>query len=591
MAGKRSSRGWFRSLQHWFRRVQWWYWRHADNWPLSALRRYRKALFVLTLWLLTAIGLFRLILYLLSNTLSVPLVEGEAGMPKETIALLGSLLTALIGFSLQQWKSEEEEEGRKQEQIQQALCEVQALAELLRKDPSEGARRYSREYLKKGGIWQSGRVRAALEEAWDKAPVELQRFIAIVDNLPEGRTLGEKEATQALLWAYESLDEEWQAEAAEVCWKRGLSIPEWEKREWQAVIGIWPEVRLDRSPPAPGDDELLQGIRFLGLKTNPFGAEKAEFQPTLPETIALPSWWEKVRQGQRGLFITVPGGGRTTVTLYLSREMLRRREAFPFYWRVTLQGGSTGDDLLADMMRIVAMTLARYIAVRPGSFVSATPSRKAAMTRLFFANLDAPLLYLRQAGLLSIGQGMAVQEAIAAYAEALDIPASLSEWENLDLLGRAVPHGFPRLWVLADVQGEASEDHARTLYGLAETLDRFGVILQVFLGTSAPDRWGSYGEICRWSKGDLSQILSRRLQVLLGDETLNAWCDLRAWEGSAAEERLIGAADGSPAHLIRLGNELLRHIGRNQRRLRPEDMNQILGGSREVGEYGAGTIH
>ncbi|MFN3763710.1 MAG: hypothetical protein ACK4WK_11005, partial [Anaerolineae bacterium] len=126
----------FRWLRRIYRRIRWWYWHHADTWPLSALRRFGKALLVLALWALTAIGLFYLLILLLPDTFRISLTGGETGeVSKESVAILGSLLTALIGFGLQQWKGQEEEERRRQEEENRALSLIEEdFCDLLRRD-------------------------------------------------------------------------------------------------------------------------------------------------------------------------------------------------------------------------------------------------------------------------------------------------------------------------------------------------------------------------------------------------------------------------------------------------------------------------
>ncbi len=577
MAGKKSSPGWLHRVHQGFRQVQRWYWHHADDWPLSALQQYGKALVVLIIWLLTALCIFCLIQCLLPDTLSAPLTEGVTGVSKEAIALLGSLLTALIGFGLQQWKGQEEEERRRQEQIRQALCEIQEFDELLRENPSDGARQYLK-YRKRGGIWQKPQVQDALSEAWEKAPAELRQFVAIVENPPEARNIGTEEAIQALRWAYESLDEEWHTKADAALGGFSLPIPGWERRELQSIVGIWPEVQLEATPPFPMDHELLRGIRALGLKGNPFGPEKVESQPLWEESIVAPSWWEKARYPRTEIFITLPGGGRTTLALYLVREALRQRTGFPIYWRVNAQESASGS-LLDQLMSVVAIVLVRYIALRPQGLTNATPLHRKSIVRSLFHYLsEDPLSSLQRAGLPSVGEGLTVEKIVQSYAPTLSCE-KLSDWEIYDLLRQSIPAGFPCLWILADMQGKSNEKVAQNFYGLTQTLQRFGVIMQVFMDSPSPPDLEAFGEVCLWTADDLRQMLRRRLQILSGDETLDTWCDLREWHGPPAEERLIRAANFSPARLVCLGNEVLRCIGRTGRRLSPEDMDEILGGS------------
>jgi len=122
------------------------------------------------------------------------------------------------------------------------------------------------------------------------------------------------------------------------------------------------------------------------------------------------------------------------------------------------------------------------------------------------------------------------------------------------------------------------EETVLNLYRLGVGLSRVGIILKAFIATDNPTSLQAYGEIILWEKRDLRELLHKRLFFgKEGEETLEAWCDLRRWEGPPAEERLLRAARGRPGELIRLGNELLRCIGRKQGLLTPEDFDAILG--------------
>jgi len=557
-----------RTLWRWLRRT---YWHHSDSWPLNMMVRFLKSIVLLAMWLGVGWGVFQV---LMLSSLQQLKVEG-----KESIALLGTLLTALIGFGVQQWRGIEEDERQEREKIEKARNEIDELDALLQKDLSGGARRYV-ELRGRSGVWQKGLIRDRLEEVWEKTPVELQHSVAIVKGFPESRHLTWEQERRALLWAYEHLDDDWQIQVTDAGRVRGLPPYELEARELWAVIGIWPKVGLGTSRLAPSDCELIQGIRFLGLSKNPFGPTKAECLPIPIETFVPPPGWGKMRQHQSGLFITIPGGGRTTTALHLCMEALRKREAFPIYWRVTPLQASNWNTLLDNLMQTVARTIARYVAIRPVALTSAPFAQKMAMARLFFAYLPTdPLSFLQQAGLSSVGQGMAVQETIAAYARYPSLRMPVSEPERFHVLSRGIPGGFSRLWVIVDVQEESGEALACTLYSLAEELERLKIIFQAFLCASNPAVLSPYGEICTWSDDALRQLLTRRLQVLSGDDTLDAWCDLRQWQhrSSTAEDRLVRAARGSPARLIHLGNRLLCRIGQTKKKLRPKDLT-IVGG-------------
>jgi hypothetical protein len=79
----------------------------------------------------------------------------------------------------------------------------------------------------------------------------------------------------------------------------------------------------------------------------------------------------------------------------------------------------------------------------------------------------------------------------------------------------------------------------------------------------------------QWEDDDLLRLLKTRM-MKFRDETLAAWCDPGKGDLSP-NARLIGAAQGTPGDLIRKGNELLRRIGQNERRLTARDLDEILG--------------
>ncbi|MBC7226175.1 MAG: hypothetical protein H5T61_02960 [Thermoflexales bacterium] len=573
MAGRKSSPGWLHRIgrwyQDWFRRIQRWYWHLADEWLFLALWRFFKALFILLLWVLGAIGLFYLMRYLLPDTLKIPLV----GEGKESIAFLGSLLSALIGFGLQQWKGHEEEERRQREEETRAICGIEEeFPDLLRRDLSEGARRYVK-FRQMGGIWRHGRIRARLEEVWERgSPPELRCAVALLEKFPEAKDFAPTEECASLLWVYNHLDEDWRSRVADKLLNLGGSLPEWTEKKWRAIVGIWSEVTLGKDLSAP-DRWVIRGLRYLGLSVNLFGPERAEVDAHLLKARVHPSWWEKIALSSSEIFVTVPGGGRTAAALLLAYDVLDRQTAFPVYCRVAALPLS-----LDNLARWTAQAIARYVALSPSALTKCPYSARQAIKRLLSGYLPVdPLIYLQEAGLSSAGEGGKVQEEFKAYPAGLS-KSTLSQADLLRLLDEARPADFPRTLVLLDVQGiMETEDAILSFYAFKDVLVQTGVSFQVFVAASPATSLWKYGESLEWSDEDLRALLQRRLGRLTSEETLDAWCDLRVWEGLAAEERLIAASGHSPRQLISLGNALLRRIGETGRRLTPEDLDEVLG--------------
>jgi hypothetical protein len=293
-----------------------------------------KALLILLLWVLAAIGLFYLLKFLLPDTLNIPLGgDGTGGVSKESVALLGSLLSALIGFGLQQWKGQEEEQRRREEE-NRALGTEEEFSELLHRDLSTAARRYG-EFRRKSGVWQSPRVRASREGIWErKAPPELQCAVAVIEGLPESKKFEPAEQARSLRWAHKHLDDEWRSRAAVALFGLERAFPEWTEQVWWSTLSICPEITLGRGPVSAPDGHILLGLRTLGLSVNPFGSEKAETDAHLLKARVIPSWWREAETPAPGLFFTAPEGGRTAAALLVAHDALFWRTAFPIYCRI-----------------------------------------------------------------------------------------------------------------------------------------------------------------------------------------------------------------------------------------------------------------
>jgi len=285
--------------------------------------------------------------------------------------LLIPLITALLGFAVQQWKSlDEEERQRRRREEEEALREVDEFSSLLKRDLSEGARRYLELKEQPGRAWQSPRIQDALEKAWrENTPPKLQIAMALLSvkeeqSWSEVDKIGREQAMEALKWVYKHLDEDWQQRAAEFLIKMGQGL-DFVKQHWQALLTIWPEISLGQSIPTYLDTDLIQGIKYLGLERTLFGHEKAEHTYHLLETRTYPTWWVQVNNDNWGLYITLPKGGRTATALFLAYDALKEQSVFPVYWRVN----EVNFDL-QEIAGVVAKVIARYIAVRPRAFIA-----------------------------------------------------------------------------------------------------------------------------------------------------------------------------------------------------------------------------
>jgi len=598
MSGRTEHGKWIRSAWQWLQRA-WWHW--SERWPVSSVVAFVKALPLLALWLLMAFAVFYRLL--------LPLM----GPGKETFTLLAALVTALVGFGVQQWKSLTEEERSRRQKQREAMKEIDGLETLLRSDPSEGARHYMELKARGGVVWKSGRVQAALEQAWSTtAPIELQHTVDLLSCL-EGseryqftgvspyynrffkaaKSIGPKRSADALLWARENLDDDWRQKAFDGI-QRLDQHPEYrqhiprkvlrdtEQSPWRAILRPWPHVSLWRGFPPAADAELAEGLRYLGLESNPFGSGKAETDTLLLTCRVNPCWLEELHKPQPALLGGASGSGKTATALLLAYDSLRGQDAFPVYYPAT-----PGTFKFDEIAQVMAKTLLHYLAVTPTGFLKRGVAGKAAIAHLL-ARYACPNLALRfhRAGLPLAGDGAKMLQEVETLIQGSSFQEPLSDDGLLALLSEAYPRGFRYTTILLDVQEQTDEGKAapsdaclRSLFGLSDALARSGVFVKAFL----PDTfWESGGQqsnqqprALQWSDTDLRRLLGSRL-ARFGDDTLAAWCDPREGDLSP-DSHLVSAAHGTPGGLSNKGNELLRRTGQRQRRLTAQDLDEILG--------------
>ena len=575
-----------RSAWQWLQRT-WWRW--SERWPVSSVVVFVKALPLLALWLFAAFAVFYRLLF--------PLM----GPGEETFTLLVALVAALVGFGLQQWKSLTEEESNRRQRRQKAIEEIESLGSLLRSDLSAAARRYMELSARGGGVWKSGQVQHALQELWKTtAPTELRCTVELLSCLEDSerffssvKSVGPEHSGDVLLWAVEQLDDEWRQKAS-----NGVSLlvqqPEYrqyitgavlqaiEQRPWRAILQAWSHVSLWRGFPPAADPELARGLRYLGLKSNPFGSGQAETDTLLRKSRIAPPWLEDLHGPRSALLVGGPGSGKTATALLLAYDNLQRHDAFPVYYP------ATPDALrLDDLAQVLAQTLPRYLVIVPAGFLKRAVAGRSAIAHLLARYVSPNLaLCFHQAGLPSTGEDKLLRE-IEDLTHGCSFQKPLTDNELLALLSEARPRGFQYTIMLLDVQrqtdeGEntSSEQCLQSLLDLSDALARVCVFIKIFL----PDTFQKSLRRAQlpleptqlqWSNDDLFRLLKNRLKQF-GDETLVAWCDPR--EGYLSpDSRLVRAAQGTPGGLIRKGNELLRRIGQTQHRLTVDDLDDVLG--------------
>lgn len=598
---------WIRSVRERIRSVGrrvrrgWWHW--LDYWPLSSVVVFLKALLLLALWLVVVFVVFDLII---SPRIQVP--------GKETVSLLAALITALLGFGVQQWKSQTEEEFKRKQQQNSALKEIRKLSSEFRDSLSEGARRYLELSTRSGRVWKSGRIQTALEEEWDAIrPPALQDSLRLLsDDLDERhffdvvRNVGVQRSVEVLEWTYKQLDDGWRRKAIDrllllsqksQC-RRYISDDMsrvLDETHRCAVLRVWPHLSLWRDFRQSIDPGVAEGLRYFGRDISPFGSGQAETDALLlaPQIRVEPSWFDTLQKPGYELLVGSSGSGKTASALLMIYDTLReqvelrKKDAFPIYFPTV----SIAPEL-NEIASVLAWTLLYYLAAFPTDFLQCSIDRRSAISHLL-VHYVRPNFTLRfhQAGLPRSDEGGRLLKEIESLTQKSVFQETLIDCELAALLGHARPSSFRYTIVLLDVQDQAKRELTgegiSTFLDLSDTLARSGVFVKGLL----PNHFTGKSLIqfpietkeAKWSEGLLSQLLNNYLKCF-GDDSLAAWCDRKELRSrdldtespSSPDQRLVRAAGGTPGGLIRRGNDLLRRIGQRQRLLTARDLDEIL---------------
>lgn len=339
----------------------------------------------------------------------------------------------------------------------------------------------------------------------------------------------------------------------------------WERQSLPALsnpsraAALWPRHR--------GEPRAVQAaVRTLGLDFNPFGPDKAEQDPRLPDLFyCVPSTWDRLLAPSPGLFIAPPGSGRTALLWMVRFESglagsdLER--VLPVW--VPLYGFSTAQELATLLHKALAAALCNVIARDPYALLGLDAVGQQSLADLLFQAYGglAPLQQqLRRAGLRTEEpDGRLLQESLGMMDRPGEQAGTLASWD----LPRLCPYGTDYVFFLVDA---ACPDPAMIDTLVEHLFVRWPVDLgprhmvpKVFV-PAPPATCPIEPHPLTWDKQELAAMLRFRLERA-GFVAEASRPILEGWvEGLDLETELLERAAGSPARLIQLGNRLIERL-------------------------------
>jgi len=316
---------------------------------------------------------------------------------------------------------------------------------------------------------------------------------------------------------------------------------------------------------------IQQGVQRLGLDFNPFGPEKAEQDPRLPDLFyRLSPVWEEVTAPQPSILIAPPASGRSALMWMIRYESgligSSVENVFPVF--VPLFSCASPQELGQTLRASITAALGQALACDPYGLLGLAEAEQRGLAELLLNSAGglAPLLrQLLVAGLSPDDpDGLLLQEALTVVARSRETWGGEMNWD----IPRFHPYGTEHTFLLVDVACADSEVTSMLLESLFErwlpSLAPRHVVPKVFVPAEPSDCPITPVSIA-WDENALNGLLRHRLQraglmLPAGRPALEGWVEKLA----APDRVLIESAKGSPACLVRLGNRLIRRIAQPQ---------------------------
>lgn len=319
-------------------------------------------------------------------------------------------------------------------------------------------------------------------------------------------------------------------------------------------------------------------LQSAELSFNPFGPERAEDDPWLPD-YAIDRLADDLSDFNSAWLSGPSGAGKTAAALLLAYDCFepvyqpRIAETFPVYFAPTLAQGNTVDEKewLRYLAEATSQALIRYLAIKPLHFLDLPISRQKTIARLLLTCCGTS----KQLAITFNRTGLDRTEGnlVKTMAEwNLDIPAvnSIDQMGWIDLLKGALPAGFARSYLIIDFRAPATDVHVTSvcrpaMISLSELLKPYNIYLKVFAPPQPFEQPNSdTGSLkflsLSWDDESLGLLLSQRLQqasragAAAGRDRLEDLCSMEA-RGNQIDRQLVEAAK-TPRDVIHWGNRL-----------------------------------
>ncbi len=485
-----------------------------------------------------------------------------------------ALAAALIGFGWQWWQ-----EGQKRKQAQ--LDEIRQVKILVGQEELAKAGQKLVEVTSRYG--REPGLRGELEEARKCVHLAQMEFICEVlaaTNLDEAYRRCEdlKKLREDEGWTDPELITSLEETEAAIT-RQPLRWPE-----------LWPDEMQRRDSPA-----IAAWLEESGtdLEFNPFGPERAEEDPLLPQLFVEPPDWERMKAPEPTVVFGANGSGRTASCLLLAHTCTTTRlgldrtggqiDTFPVRLALFPEGklDQAAETCWRMLTRALAQDTLKFLARNPQTFAKTPFGQQRALARLFAMHrhyLGDLVRYLGDAAPdLDRAVASYLADNIRQAAQGTQPPTPADEAEVVTTLAEARLLPFQQCYVLVEVPDRVSTQlppeeiahHLGSLLQMMRPLAARKVYLKLFIPVDVKPYLGplpsQVNEVeLSWELPVLQEMLKWRVQQA-GAASFRALFR-RLPREIDPEALLVQAAlksKGPPRRLIQLGQELLaEHIRR-----------------------------